>query len=64
MERISAIEALQPLKAGVAVVNAEVLELINLLALCLPHPPEVQEGNAGRMDIDGYGPGLEGSSEP
>ncbi|MGD1002656.1 MAG: hypothetical protein ABSA67_18355 [Candidatus Brocadiia bacterium] len=38
MKRISAIEALQRLKAGSAVINAEVLEPIDLLALCPPHP--------------------------
>lgn len=38
MERISAIEALQRLNAGAAVVNAEVLEPIDLRALCPPHP--------------------------
>jgi hypothetical protein len=43
MERISAIEALLRLKAGSAIINAEVLEPINLRALCPPHPPEVHD---------------------
>ncbi len=43
MERISAIEALRRLKAGSAVTNAEVLEPIDLRALCPPHPQWVND---------------------